>query len=346
MCSTDMGSVCLHLCILQIPIKKTDFKEGLGRITNKGKQDQFQLGKQLRRRYDGFLTTDTNEVKARSSGRDRCIESIQTNLAGLYAPKGDHVWNKNLNWQPVPIQSMPVNMDGMLYEDAVCKKDDEVLEDMRKTGEGKEVMDKYGDLMKFLQEKSGKKMTDWVSVRDLLDTLTIEKSLGLVIPDWVTEDIWTQMQECAKFTTLLNYKREDRIMFRAGLILKDMTNHIKDVINNKAGIPKLYMYASHDVLVAAFMSAFDVFNGLAIPSSTAVVTEVHKLSDDDFRMKLFFRNNTDNGVLVPQKVPGCDNDGCTFAQWEEKTSKFIPKDWRHQCGESPLPGSLKLYDEF
>lgn len=31
----------------------------------------------------------------------------------------------------------------MLYEDAICKKDDEAIERLRTTGEGKEVMTEY-----------------------------------------------------------------------------------------------------------------------------------------------------------------------------------------------------------
>lgn len=97
--------------------------------------------------------------------------------------------------------------------------------------------------MRTLQEKSGKKMNDWVSVRDLLDTLTIEKNLGLKIPDWVTPEIWEAMESCAKHTTLLNYKDDERIKFRAGLLLKDISLHFEAVKNNQRK-HKLYIYGS------------------------------------------------------------------------------------------------------
>ena len=95
----------------------------------------------------------------------------------------------------------------------------------------------------MLQEKSGKKMSDWVSVRDLLDTLTIERNLGLKTPKWVDRETLKRMESCAKYTTLLNYKDDDRIKFRAGLLLKDISMHFDDAVNN-AEVQKIFIYAS------------------------------------------------------------------------------------------------------
>ena len=83
------------------------------RSLQRGKQDQYALGNQLRNRYSGFLSADTNEVKARSSGRDRCLESMQTTLAALYKPDKGRTFESNFEWQPVPIQTMPVDIDGV-----------------------------------------------------------------------------------------------------------------------------------------------------------------------------------------------------------------------------------------
>lgn len=170
----------------------------------------------------------------------------------------------------------------MLYEDAICKNDDVAIERLRTSGEGKEVMAEYKvrksvfrerhasemyrfldlesetkisvqDLMDTLQEKSGKKMNDWVNVRDLLDTLTIEKNLNLKIPDWADSKTWEQMESYAKYTTLLNYKDADRLKFRIGLLLKDMSMHLDDAVNN-ANIQKLFIYAS--VRLASLKQSF------------------------------------------------------------------------------------------
>ena len=48
----------------------------------------FTIGQFLRSRYDAFLTDSIREVAVRSSDRDRCIESTQLLLNGLYKPSG------------------------------------------------------------------------------------------------------------------------------------------------------------------------------------------------------------------------------------------------------------------
>ena len=35
--------------------------------------------------------------------------SATTNLAGLYPPEGDEVWDDQLLWQPIPVYTVPLN---------------------------------------------------------------------------------------------------------------------------------------------------------------------------------------------------------------------------------------------
>ncbi|KAH8020255.1 hypothetical protein HPB51_025589 [Rhipicephalus microplus] len=254
------------------PNSPSDFPEGLGHITHKGKNDQYNLGKYLRTKYEDFLTYDSNEMRARSSGRERCLESIQTNLYGLYPPRDAKVWNSEVDWQPVPIQTMPVDLDGMLYEDAICPADDEELERIRESPEGAEVMSNNANLMRTLEQLSGKKMTDWVSVRDLLDTLTIE----------------------------------------------------------------------HDVLIAAFTSAFGVFNQLAVPSSTAVITELHEDADGNFYIQMLFKNDTTRKPYRLE-IPGCEGFRCNLKTFKAIAKPYVVEDWRQECGLEPLPGGTNLF---
>lgn len=78
-----------------------------------GIEQQYALGKWLRRRYRNLLSSEFNvsDVYVRSSDSDRTLMSAQANLAGLYAPKGRQVWNNFLLWRPVPVHSLPENID-------------------------------------------------------------------------------------------------------------------------------------------------------------------------------------------------------------------------------------------
>ncbi|KAL3202043.1 hypothetical protein MRX96_042732 [Rhipicephalus microplus] len=235
---------------------------------------------------------------------------------------------------------MPVDLDGMLYEDAICPADDEELERIRESPEGAEVMSNNANLMRTLEQLSGKKMTDWVSVRDLLDTLTIERSRNLKIPDWALP-LWGNMTRVAKYTTILNYNSALHNRLRAGLMIREILRHSDEVINENSNV-KLYMYAAHDVLIAAFTSAFGVFNQLAVPSSTAVITELHEDANGNFYIQMLFKNDTTRKPYRLE-IPGCEGFHCNLKTFKAITKPYVVEDWCQECGLEPLPGGTNLF---
>ena len=82
-------------------------------------QQHFELGKWLRRRYKMFLssTYNSSDIYVQSSDVDRTLSSAQANLAGLYPPKKNQIWNSDLMWQPIPIHTKPVKIDNLIAGD-------------------------------------------------------------------------------------------------------------------------------------------------------------------------------------------------------------------------------------
>lgn len=77
--------------------------------------DLYEVGKMLRSHYNSFLpkTYSNEDFEMRSSYADRCQMSALTLLAGLYPPTSAQVWNKELLWQPIPINSVPRDQDNV-----------------------------------------------------------------------------------------------------------------------------------------------------------------------------------------------------------------------------------------
>lgn len=69
----------------------------------------------MRERYNQFLTKEGSPssplLYVQSSDVDRCHMSGLTFLAGFFPPMKDQIWNKDLNWQPIAIHSLPRNQD-------------------------------------------------------------------------------------------------------------------------------------------------------------------------------------------------------------------------------------------
>uniref|UniRef100_A0A8C0BY18 Lysosomal acid phosphatase n=1 Tax=Buteo japonicus TaxID=224669 RepID=A0A8C0BY18_9AVES len=47
------------------------------------------------------------QIFIRSTDCDRTLMSAETNLAGLYPPEGQQMFNPNISWQPIPVHTVP-----------------------------------------------------------------------------------------------------------------------------------------------------------------------------------------------------------------------------------------------
>lgn len=95
-----------------------------------GKMQTFKLGQFLRRRYGRILGEgySPNKIYVRSTDTDRSLMSAQAELAGLFPPTANERWHENLQWQPVPIHTLPLKNDYVLSHLSECPKYDAALQ--------------------------------------------------------------------------------------------------------------------------------------------------------------------------------------------------------------------------
>lgn len=79
----------------------------------------YELGTNLRKRYNDFLGDIyyPKVLKGRSTDYERTKMSLLLVLGALYPPKKSQVWNPSLNWQPLPITSVPSLLDNLMVSE-------------------------------------------------------------------------------------------------------------------------------------------------------------------------------------------------------------------------------------
>ena len=149
------------------PYKNYPWPGGLGQLTTEGMRRHHQLGQWLRSRYTGWLsdTYDMRDVVIRSTDVDRTLMSAQANLAGLFPPTGDQVWDTNIPWQPIPVHTVPQSQDYLLSSHAKCPRFDKLQDDILQGEWMRSIYNENIDLFRYVSDNAGENITDIVRYR-------------------------------------------------------------------------------------------------------------------------------------------------------------------------------------
>lgn len=136
------------------------------------------MGQALRKRYANLIGGggySPDKVYVESTDLDRVLMSAEANMAGLFSPVADQVWNENLKWQPIPVHTRPVEDD---YRLALQKRCDRFLYLFSKSVvdfELEKLVQQNEQLLKYLSNKSGKDISSISDVFFLYDRLDVER---------------------------------------------------------------------------------------------------------------------------------------------------------------------------
>lgn len=140
-----------------------------------GKHQQLMLGRYLRQRYDHILpkTYSRYDIYVQSTDVDRTLMSAECNLAGLYPPVGNDVWDE-IKWMPIPVHTTPESQDWILAGKKFCPRYNREFKKIQTSGEISRINRQNEQLYSYLTEKSGSNIDDLTSLEYLYNTLYIE----------------------------------------------------------------------------------------------------------------------------------------------------------------------------
>ncbi|CAL1538269.1 unnamed protein product [Lymnaea stagnalis] len=319
--------------IYPLDINQADaWPDGLGWLTNLGKIQQFELGKFVKQRYDGFINTsyyNHDEIVVQSSGVNRCLMSAYCHLAGLFTPQGSQIWKPDLLWQPIPVQTTPVDTDNKLAISAPCPRYDQLLEEVMFLPEIQKEEEENKAFYKMVENSTGIKEENIKEIWSVADTLFCEWTHNMTWNEWATQPgVWEKLNSLNSLSSAVYTYTSEMARLTGGPLLKEIISNMDSATKQDVPHPKFYMYSAHDTTVASLLAAMKLFDRHVPMYRALVMVELHKLQDN-YVVKIFYRNDTTREPyeLTP---PGCQNP-CKLEDFIILMKPTVPVDWDAEC---------------
>ncbi|XP_049918956.1 lysosomal acid phosphatase [Epinephelus moara] len=327
------------------PHQESDWPQGFGQLSQEGMRQHFDLGQFLRKRYKGFISDSyqRHEISVRSTDYDRTLMSAEANLAGLYPPSGQQVFNPNLQWQPIPVHTVPLREERLLsFPLSDCPRYKQLMNETEHTEEFINVTIKYKDIIELVRNKTGLNKTTVETVWSVYDTLFCESRHNMSAPGWVTPDVMGKLRELKDFgfqVTFGFHKQQEKSRLQGGMLLGEIVKNL-----SKMAVPdpeqklKMMMLSAHDTTVAALQASLNVFSGRQPPYASCHIFELYRDDNGSASVSMFFRNNS-KVEPYPMQLPGCSLD-CPLDDFVRITKLSISDDRDKEC-QLPAEGRDK-----
>ncbi|ELU04324.1 hypothetical protein CAPTEDRAFT_223899 [Capitella teleta] len=316
---------------------------GYGQLTTVGQQQHYDLGHLFKQRYGHLVSNryQPDEVYVRSSDYDRTIMSAEANLAAIFPPSGDEVWQPDLPWQPLPVHAVPKKYDNIIYVDGECSRYDQLKEENYFNAgtfyeQNQEFIDRYIALAGYeITDDIRQRITD---IWDLYDPLFCQMTNNMTMPVWATEEVIEQLETLYTSKYIFNFGTLNILHLRAGPFFNDLIQLMEKSITTDDK-RKITIYSGHDVTLVVYLMAMGVYNHLQAPYASSVIFELHEI-DSEFKVKVLFKNDTvtDPGNdPVELQLPGCDGT-CTYNEFVSLMRPIVFtgsfEDWNEACKPS------------
>lgn len=306
---------------------------GWGQLTNAGKMRHLQLGKWLRNRYSSILSkTYTNsEIYVRSTDVDRTLMSAESNLAGLYPPTGKDVWDPAIQWQPIPVHTVPETMDEVLAAKKSCPAFDYALKKYKQSDEFAQYNKSLEPLYEYMTAHAGRKVDSLTSAQNIYSCLHIEELNNFTLPEWTKQVYPEPLRSISakSFATKTNTPILARL--KTGPLIKEMLKRFRSKADNTLKPNRsVWIYSAHDTTVASVLNTLRLFDGLHNPPFTAcILLELYKnVSGGDPYVSIYYKNTTSEPE--PMAIPNCGKR-CPLNQMFDVYSDVLPDNWNREC---------------
>ena len=314
-----------------------------GQLTEKGFQELFTLGQELRKRYidTGLLgdsnsnTVDGNLFYCRSTNFCRTKQSLRSLISGiLFDPVSNSMNSKNdvkIFARPKTEETMFPQADGPCS--AIAMRRAELFADDYIAQNFKGLKYNYHDLNEIVGNILGytdnnRDTMNWLSIREILVCHHVH---NVPLPKNITEDMIIDIDRLSGF--MWNRLFSDDIFNRLaiGRFLKEFKEMLEKVLTNRGGSShKVMIYSGHDSTLVPILCALvdrsedtlnissdDSSDSLWPPYASHFEIEIARNSDDD---QLYVRALFNNEEM---KIHGCKDVWCPYYKVKRRLDDII-----------------------
>jgi len=304
-----------------------------------GMRQTYLLGQTLRRRYANFVseTYNTNEIYFRSSDVNRTLTSAYCVGTGFYENKDHRDIKWPIGWQPIPVHTVPKNMDRMLSEDIEsCPRISDLDSELENSPFFRSIYEQNKEFFQYLTTVTGFANLRLVNISWVFDNLRSE--LGTrphAWPQWVNTSVYEKAQALTRLYVLRKFGALERIRLSAGMLLKDIADRLQvqtSVIGDNESRLKMFCYSGHDANILLFLSALDFYKtSTSLPDfASCVLIELWQSEQLGRHIKLFYRSSATE-EFVELQIPNCGRP-CRLEKFDSLLRRYVPDDLEGECG--------------
>lgn len=220
----------------------------------------------------------------------------------------------------------------MLNESVDCPTIDRELKSLLFSEKATSFMQNYNETISILQEKYQEKNLNLAHLIGILDEYSAEKLRHYPLPSWTTEKILKDLKELADYYAYLQNASPTILRLRTSAFFQDIKTKITSVISKIETDLKILIYSTHDTYIGAFLQAMKIFNNLRVPTAATLILELHENEPEDFRLKIFYKNESTSSQRHHLRPPYCSNpELCTISEFFNHISQFITNSWSQEC---------------
>ncbi|XP_058460878.1 prostatic acid phosphatase [Malaya genurostris] len=305
---------------------------GWGQLTNAGKHRHLELGRWLRNRYQGLLQTTytNNEIYVRSTDVDRTLMSAESNLAGLYPPNGADVWDSAIQWQPIPVHTIPEPLDEVLSARKPCPAYDNALRKYKSSDEFQQYNKSLEPIFQYVSANSGRKIDSPTGAQFLYSCLHIETLNNFTLPEWTKKVYPEPLRSIGARAFAIKTNTPQLARLKTGPLVKEILQRFQDKASGKLKPDrKLWMYSAHDVTVANLLNTLQLFELHNPPFAACVLLELYRTGNSNAPyVSIYYKNTT--AEPEPLYIPNC-GQRCPLDQMSKVYQDIIPDNWQHEC---------------